>query len=144
VADVDRWERGMAAEIEAVREAAARRRAATSAADTAAAVAAATDLATLTAGARAAGVDEERYRQIRSALSDVVEPMSPLEQEMDLSAMPAPMAAEMRKGREAALARVTEGLAPDLVEAVRPRAAALRAQQRALVAERFKAAGVTR
>jgi hypothetical protein len=60
--------------------------------------------------------------------------MSPLEQEMNVSAMPAPMVAEMRKGREEALARVTDGLPPDLVAALRPRAAALRAQQRALVA----------
>ena len=144
VADIDRWERGMAAELEAVKAAGARLRQATSGADSAAAIGEMTEGSTLAAGASAAGVDEERYRRLRSELAEVVEPMSPLEQEMDVSKMPASMVAEMRKGREDALARVTAALPADLVEALRPRAAALRTQQKMLVDERLKAAGVGR
>ena len=141
VADVDRWARGMTAELEAVQAAGARLRAAGSGADTAGAMLAATEMSTEAGGARAAGVDLERYRRLRRELSGVAELMAPLDQEMNVGALPPAMVAEMRKGRETALARVSRALPPEVVEAVRPRAAALRAQEVALVGARLQAAG---
>jgi hypothetical protein len=144
VADIDRWQRGMVAEAKAVEDAGTKLRAATSSADTLAAMMGANETSTRATGASAAGIPEQRYNIIRSQLSEIVSQMSPLEQEMDVSKMPAPMVEEMRKGREAGLARVTANLPPEVLEALRPRAAELRKQELALVAARMKAAGLGR
>lgn len=144
VADIDRWQKGMEAELEAVREAGVQLRNAKTSTDSLNALAATNEMSTRAAGARAAGVDEERYQRIRTTLSPVVGQMAPIEQEMDLSKAPASMVAELKKSRAEGLARVTSELPADLVEALRPRAAELRKQDLTLTAERLKAAGMTR
>lgn len=63
---------------------------------------------------------------------------------MDVSKMPAAMVAQMQKGREEGLARVSSDLPPALVEALRDHAAALRKQEVTLTGERLKAAGIGR
>jgi hypothetical protein len=142
VDDVDRWQRGMEAELQAVHDAAAKLRDAHSNTDSANAIMGTTDLATRSAGAKAAGVDEDRYQRIRSTFSALVGKLSPIEQEMNVSQMPAAMVAELKKSREQSLAQDTVGLAPALVDTLRSRAAALRKQDLALTAERLKAAGM--
>lgn len=142
VSDIDRWQRGMAAELEAVRAAATQRAHATSANDSLTATAATTETATRAAGARAAGVDERRYQQLRTALSAVAGYMTPLEQQMDVSKMPEAAVAQLRQSHDEDLARAAKSLPPDVVAALRPRAAALSAQELALTAERLKAAGM--
>lgn len=144
VADIDRWQRGMEAELKAVEETPARLRAATSGADSVAAVMGATEMGTRAAGAAAAGVDESRYQRLRGELSEVVSQMSPLEAEMNVATMPASMVADMRRAREEGLARLVATLPADVVEALRPRAADLRKQELALVGARMKAAGLGR
>jgi hypothetical protein len=132
----------MDAELEAVRAAAATLRAATTAGDSAMAIIAMNETSTRSAGASGAGVDDERYQFIRSTLSAAVSNLVPLEQVMDVATMPAPLVAEVRKNRETALAGMTGTLPPELVEALRARASALRAQELALATERLKAAGL--
>ncbi|HET7457844.1 MAG TPA: hypothetical protein VFJ74_09325 [Gemmatimonadaceae bacterium] len=144
VADIDRWQRGMDAELAAVRDAGKQLAAAKTANDTMTAMMAANETSTRAAGARGAGVDEERYNVIRSTLSPVVGYMAPIEMEMDVKQMPASMLETMKKSREESLARATAGIPPAVVEALRPRAAALRKQDLTLVGERLKAAGLGR
>ena len=139
--DIDRWQKGMDAELEAVKKAGEQLKAAKNGTDTLAAMTAASDMSTRAAGAQAAGVDEERYQLIRSTLSSVVGQMAPIEQEMNVSGLPATAVADLKKAREEGLARATAELSPQLVEALRPRAAALRKQDLTLTGERLKASG---
>jgi hypothetical protein len=140
--DIDRWQKGMDAELEAVKKAGADLKAAKTSSDTMSAMMAANDMSTRAAGAKAASVDEERYQLIRTTLSSVVGQMAPIEQEMDVSTLPAASVAELKKGREAGLAQATAELSPALVEALKPRAAALRKQDLTLTGERLKASGI--
>lgn len=144
VDDIDRWQRGMAAELEAVREAGAQLARATTGEDSVSAIFAANDMSTRAAGARGAGLDEDRYARVASRLSDVVGYMVPLSAVMDVSAMPAEMQQQMQAGRDQSLARAIEELPAEVVEALRPRAEALRQQEMELVGERLKAAGMAR
>ncbi len=144
VADIDRWQRGMEAELQAVREAGERLKAAKTANDTMTAMFAANETSTRAAGARAAGVDESRYGRIRNELSAIIGPMAPLEGEMDVSKMPAPMVAQMKEAREQQLTQIAAKYPAELIEALRPRAADLRKQELTLVGERMKASGIAR
>jgi hypothetical protein len=140
--DIDRWQKGMDAEIEAVKKAGADLEAAKTNNDTLTAMMAANDMSTRDAGAKAAGVDGERYQLIRTTLSSIVGQMAPIEQEMDVSKLPATAVAELKKSRDAGVAQATAELSPQLVEALKPRAAALRKQDLTLTAERLKASGM--
>jgi hypothetical protein len=144
MADIDRWESGMDAELEAVRESAAALRRATTAGDSAMAIIALNEGSTRGAGASGAGVEEDRYQFIRSTFSEAVANLVPLEQVMDVKTMPAEMVAEVRRNRETALAGMSGTLPPELIEALRTRAAELRAQELTLAGERLKAAGLGR
>jgi hypothetical protein len=68
--------------------------------------------------------------------------MAPLEQEMDVSSMPAATIATMRQARDKALATASVGVPPQVLAALRPRAGALRKQALDLAAARLKAAGM--
>jgi hypothetical protein len=127
-----------------VKKAGADLKAAKTANDTLSAMTAASDMNTQGTGAQAAGVDPERYQLIRTTLSSVVGQMAPLEQEMDVSKLPASAVADLKKSREEGLARLAAELSPQLVEALTPRAAALRKQDLALTAERLKASGIAK
>ena len=142
VEDIDRWARGMEGELEAVREAGRKLKAAKSGTDSLNAIMAANDMSTRAAGARAAGVAEDRYGLINSTLSSVVRYMAPLEAEMNVSQMPAEMVTAMKQNRDSAFARVSAPFPPAVVEAPRPRAEALRKQELALTGERLRAAGM--
>lgn len=94
-------------------------------------------------GAKAAGIDEQRYQLIANTLATLAADMSPLEQEMDVSKMPASVVESMKHAREQSLASASAGLSPALIEAMRPRAAALRKQALTLAGERLKVSGMT-
>jgi len=142
VEDVDRWKRGMDAELVAVREAGTKLRTAKTGNDTVSAMMEANDMGTRDAGAKAAGVDPERYQFIRSTLQAASAYLSPLEQEWPtLKDMPASMVEELKKGRETGLARMSTDVPPAVIEALRPRAGELRKQSLTLVGERMKAIG---
>jgi hypothetical protein len=142
--DIDRWQKGMTAELEAVHKASEQLKAAKTGNDTLTAMMGANEMGTRAAGAQAAGVDEERYQLIRSTLSSVVGQMAPLEQEMDVSSLPASAVADLKKSRADGLATATAELSPQLADALKPRAAALRKQDLTLTGERLKAAGAAR
>jgi len=142
--DIDRWQKGMTAELEAVHKASEQLKAAKTGNDTLTAMMGANEMGTRAVGAQAAGVDEERYQLIRSTLSSVVGQMAPLEQEMDVSSLPASAVADLKKSRADGLATATAELSPQLVDALKPRAAALRKQDLTLTGERLKAAGAAR
>jgi hypothetical protein len=144
VDDIDRWQRGMAAELQAVRDAGERLKTAKTGNDTVTAMFAANETSTRAAGASAAGVDENRYNRIRSALSSLVGALAPLEVDMNVSQMPAPMVAQMKQAREQQLAQLAPQHPAELIEALRPRAGDLRKQELTLVGERLKAAGMGR
>ena len=141
--DIDRWQRGMDAELETVRNAATQMKGAKNSTDSLNALFAANETSTRAAGAKAAGVDEARYQLITNTLASLAADMSPLEQEMDVTKMPASAIESMKHAREQSLASVSATLSPALVEAMRPRAAALRKQALTLAGERLKAAGLT-
>ena len=142
--DIDRWARGMDAELQAVRDAGTKLKSAKTGEDTVSAMFGANDMSTRDAGAKAAGVSPERYQFIRSTLSAAVGSLAPIENEMNLEGMPASMVDELKKGREASLARMSTEVPPAVVEALRPRAAALRKQDLTLTGERLKAMGAVR
>ena len=142
-ADVDRWRKGMEAELKAVQDAGARLASARSGMDSVAAVGSTTASATRDVGAAAAGVSGDRYQKIRSTLSELVGQMVPSEMETGGS-MPAAMVEQIKQGREAGLAKQVAELPADLVDAVRPRAEALRRQEVELLAARMRAAGMTK
>jgi hypothetical protein len=142
--DIDRWQKGMDAELEAVRKAGADLKAAKTSNDTLTAMMAANEMSTRDAGAKAAGVDPDRYQLIRTTLSSLAGEMSPIEQEMNVKDLPASAVEGLKKSREASLAQATANLSPDLVKALEPRAAALRKQSLTLTAERLKASGMAK
>ena len=144
VEDIDRWQRGMAAELEAVREAGAQLARATTGTDSVSAIFAANEMSTREEGARGAGLDEDRYGRVASALSGVVRYMVPLSTEMNLEGMPAEMQAQMQASRDQSLEQARQALPPEVFEALQPRAEALRRQEMELVGERLKAAGMAR
>jgi hypothetical protein len=144
VDDIDRWKRGMEAELAAVREAGTKLAAAKTGNDTLTAMTGTLETSTREAGAKAAGVDPERYNFIRSTLSSLTAYLAPLEMEMNVKDMPPAMVAQMKQNREQSLAQASAGVPPAVIDALRPRAAELRKQDLTLVGERLKAAGAAR
>ncbi|HEX6537300.1 MAG TPA: hypothetical protein VF041_22150 [Gemmatimonadaceae bacterium] len=144
VDDIDRWQLGMAAEMDAVKAAAAKLASAKTGEDTVNAMFDATDMGTREEGAKAAGVDEERYQFIRTTLSSAVSQLTPIEQELNVAQMPKSMVDEMKKNREAAVARMSADIPPDVMAALRPRAVMLRKQDLTLSAARLKEMGQAR
>jgi len=142
VEDIDRWQKGMVAELAAVRDAGKQLKAAKTQTDTLTAMSAASEVATREAGARATGVDESRYGLIASTLSAVVRYLAPLDADMDVSKLPAEMRTALQTDREQSLARISPSYPKAVLDALRPRAAALRKQEMALVGERLRAAGM--
>src|SRR3954466_12921895 len=141
-ADVQRWERGMEGELKAVQEASAKMKSARTGEDSLNAMMGVQEMSTAPAGAKAAGVDEERYKFIRSNLSAVVSYLTPPELEgMDTTKMPQSLRDEFRTGREAQLQRMATDVPADVVEALRPRAAELRKKDMELAGARRKGAG---
>lgn len=141
VDDIDRWQRGMAAELKAVQDAGAKLKAAKTANDTLDATMAANDMSTRDAGAAAAGLNPDRYQFVRTTLSSAVGKLSPIEMEMNVKEMPPEMIAQMQKSREESLKQMSNEVPAAVIEALRPRAAELRKQDMTLTGERLKASG---
>ena len=140
VDDIDRWQRGLEAELKAVQDAAAKLAEAKDDDEKLAALTASTEMSTIDAGAAAAGVDRDRYRRIRNTMSNAVSQLSPIEMEMDLSKMPPEMAEQMKQAREGGVRELEKDLPADVFAALKTRAGELRQQDKLLVAERLKVA----
>ena len=142
VADIEKWERGMAAELKAVQAAGEKFKASKTNADSLDNMMASNEMSTVNAGASASGLNPERYKFVRSTLSQVALALSPLELEADLSSMPAGFADQLKAQGAQNLERMKADVPTDVVEAMRPRALELRKKHTDLVAARLRAAGM--
>jgi hypothetical protein len=140
-ADIDRWAKGMAGELEAVKEAGAKLQTAKTADDTMSAMMGAQDMNTASAGANAAGVDLERYKVIRTNLSTAASYLAPQLGGIDTTMLSPAQREEMRQMNATQLAQLESAVPKEVVEALRPRAAELRTKDLELVGARLKAAG---
>ncbi|MDF1504257.1 hypothetical protein [Roseisolibacter sp. H3M3-2] len=138
-ADVERYAKGLDAELEAVRQAGAQLKAAKSGTDTLSALDAASERRTRAAGAAAAGVSEDRWQFVRGHLGELATAMVPSAMETN-GQMPAPMVAQIKQGREDGLAKLAAQTPAEVVEALKPRAQALADQQLRLAGERLRLA----
>lgn len=146
VADIDRWQRGMAAERKALQEVAAKLAAAARNDEAARleAVNASLEMNTLDAATAAAGLDGESYRRIRSTFSDAVSQLSPMEMEMDLRSTPGHMVEQFRQSREQSAAQLSAKLPPEVFAALKARAAELRQLDKELTLDRLRIANSVR
>ena len=142
IADIDRWQKGMAAELEAVRSAGEKMKSARTNEDTLSAMMAVQENATWEPGAKAAGLDVERYKFIRSELSAAASYLTPHLGGIDTTMLSPEQRTELRQSNEAQLKQMEERVPADVVEALRPRAAELRKQSMELVGARLKGAGM--
>jgi hypothetical protein len=141
-ADVDRWEKGMAGELKAVQEAGAKLKAARTSEDTLNAMMGVQEMSTIAAGAQAAGLEQERYKFVRSNLSAVVGYLTPQLGGIDTTMLSQAQRDELRQSNEAQLQRMQQDVPANVVEAIRPRAVELRKKDLELVAARVKGAGM--
>jgi hypothetical protein len=133
----------MTGEMQAVQETVAKVKSANATEDKLTTMMELQETATAPAGARAAGLDEERYKFVRSKLSDVVKYLTPPALEgMDTTKMPQDQRDEFRTQRDAYLQQTAWAVPPDVVNALKPRALELRKQTLELVGARLKGAGV--
>jgi hypothetical protein len=100
------------------------------------------EMATQEVGAKAVGMDLERYKLIRSELSAATSYLTPQLGGIDTTMLSPAQRDELRQGNEAQLKQMEDRVPPDVVEALKPRAEALRKQDLQLVAERLKSAGM--
>ena len=142
VEDIGRWEKGMAAELAAVREAGEKLKSAKTGEDTLSALMGVQEMTTTPAGARAAGVDEERYRSIRSDLSAATSYLTPQLGGIDTTMLSPAQREEMRQMNAAQLKQLEGRVPAEVIEALEPRAEALRKKDLELVGARLKGAGM--
>jgi hypothetical protein len=140
--DIDRWQKGMGAELEAVRAAGARMKEAKTNDDTLSAMMAVQETSTQEVGARATGMELERYKFVSSELSAAVSYLTPHLGGIDTTMLSPAQRTELRESNEAQLKQMEERVPPQVVEALRPRAPALRKQSLELVGERLRSAGL--
>jgi hypothetical protein len=142
VEDIDRWEKGIAGELAAVRKAAGRLESARTGEDTLSAMMGVQEMTTTPEGAKAAGLDQERYNVIRSNLSAAVSYLTPHVGGIDTTMLSTAQREEMRQMNAAQLKQLESSVPADVVEALKPRAEALRKQELELAAARLKGAGM--
>jgi hypothetical protein len=142
VADIESWQKGMTAELDAVRAAGTQLKEAKTGDDTLSAMMGMQEMATQEAGAKAAGLDLERYKFVNSELSAAVSYLTPEIGGIDTTMLSPAQRDELRESNAAQLKQMEDRVPAEVVEALRPRAAELRKQSLALVAERLKSAGV--
>lgn len=142
VEDIERWEKGMAAELAAVQEAGAKLKSAKTGEDTLSALMGVQEMTTTAAGARAAGVDEERYSVVRSDLSAAAAYLTPHLGGIDTTMLSPAQREEMREMNAAQLKQMEGRVPAEVIEALKPRAEALRKKSLELAGARLKEAGM--
>jgi hypothetical protein len=142
VEDIERWEKGMAAELAAVQAAGVRLSSARTGEDTLSALMGVQEMTTTPVGARAAGVDEERYRVVRSDLSAATAYLTPHLGGIDTTMLSPAQREEMRQMNAAQLKQLEGRVPAEVVEALKPKAEALRKKDLELTGARLKGAGM--
>ena len=142
VDDIERWEKGMAAELAAVQEAGGNLTRAKTGEDTLSALMAVQEMTTTPAGARAAGLGQERYNVVRSDLSAAVAYLTPHLGGIDTTMLSPAQREEMRQMNAAQLKQLEGRVPAEVVEALKPKAEALRKKALELAGARLKGAGM--
>jgi len=142
VEDIERWEKGMAAELAAVQAAGVKLSSAKTGEDTLTALMGVQEMTTTPVGARAAGVDEERYRVVRSDLSAATAYLTPHLGGIDTTMLSPAQREEMRQMNAAQLKQLEGRVPAEVVEALKPKAEALRKKDLGLTGARLKGAGM--
>ena len=142
VEDIERWEKGMAAELAAVQEAGAKLESAKTGEDTLSSLMGVQEMTTTPAAARAAGVNEERYSVVRSDLSAAAAYLAPHLGGIDTTMLSPAQREEMRQMNAAQLKQLEGRVPAEVVEALKPKAEALRKKDLELVGARLKGAGM--
>ena len=140
--DIDRWERGMAAELAAVKEAGAKLGSAKSGEDTLSALMGVQEMTTTPTGAKAAGMDPELYQTVRSNLGAAVAYLTPQLGGIDTTMLSPTQREEMRRMNAAQLKQLEGTVPAEVIEALKPRAEALRKLEIELAGARMKGAGM--
>jgi hypothetical protein len=140
--DIDRWEKGMAGELKAVEEAEAKMKTARTNADTLNAMMGVQEMNTVAAGAQAAGLEQERYKFVRSSLSAVTNYLTPAQGGIDTTMLSPAQREEMRQMNETRIQQMQQEVPAEVVEALRPRAVELRQKSWELIGARLKGGGV--
>jgi hypothetical protein len=125
----------MAAEMEAVKAKAAKLKTARTNEEKMSLMMELNEQTTAPIGAKAAGLEGSRYEFVRAKLSDAVKMLAPFEFGTETTQMPEETEG-MRTEREAWFKQMAWALPPDVVKALKPRAAELRKQEWRLVAAR--------
>ncbi len=142
VEDIERWKKGMAAELAAVQAAGAQLQSAKTSEDTLSAMMGVQEMTTTPAGARAAGPADERYNVIRSELSVAVGYLTPHLGGIDTTMLSPAQREEMRQMNASQLKQMEGRVPAEVVEALRPNAEALRKKDLELTGARLKGAGM--
>jgi len=142
VEDIERWEKGMAAELAAVQEAGAKLKSARTGEDTLSALMGVQEMTTTPAAATAAGVNEERYSVVRSDLSAAAAYLAPHLGGIDTTMLSPAQREEMRQMNAAQLKQLEGRVPAEVVEALKPKAEALRKKDLELAGARLKGAGM--
>lgn len=140
--DIDRWEKGIAGELKAVQEAGTRMKTARTNEDTLNAMMGVQEMNTYAAGAQAAGMEQERYKFVRSNLSAVTSYLTPSLGGIDTTALSQAQRDELRQANEARIQQMQQDVPTEVVDALRPRAVELRKKDWELVGARLKGAGM--
>ena len=141
-ADIDRWDKGMAGELKAIEEAGAKIQSARSGEDTLSAMMGVQEMATIGAGAQAAGVELERYKFVRSNLSAVASYLTPSQGGIDTTLLSQAQRDELRQMNDTRIQQMQQDVPPEVVDALKPRAVELRKKDLELVGARLKGAGM--
>jgi hypothetical protein len=140
--DIGRWEKGMAAELAAVREAGAKLGSARTGEDTLSALMGVQEMSTTPVGAEAAGMDQERYQTVRSNLAAAVAYLTPHLGGIDTTMLSVAQREEMREMNAAQLRQLEGAVPAEVIEALKPKAEALRKKEIELAGARLKGAGM--
>jgi hypothetical protein len=132
----------MAGELQAVQDAVAKLKDAKTGDDSLTVKMGMQDMGTSEAGARAAGLDQERYNLIRSNLSAAASYLAPEIGGVDATTLSPEQRAEMKRGNEAQLEQMKDMVPAEVVAALAPRAAELRKKDLELAVARLKGAGM--
>ena len=132
----------MAAELTAVREAGAKLKNAKTGDDTLAAMMGVQEMSTVTSGAKAAGLDEERYKAVRSDLGAAVGYLTPQLGGIDTTMLSQAQRDELRRMNAEQLKQLEGRVPAPVVEALKPKAEALRKREIELAGARLKSAGM--
>jgi predicted small lipoprotein YifL len=140
--DIERWEKGMDAELAAVREAGAKLESAKTGEDTLSALMGVQEMTTTPVGAQAAAMDQERYQTVRSNLAAAVAYLTPYLGGIDTTMLSVAQREEMRVMNAAQLKQLEGTVPAELIEVLKPKAEALRKKEIELAGARLKGAGM--